>query len=92
MGTIRTIERLIEQRQAASRPVLEQGRVVSAYHDELLVTAEQMRQRPELLTIALDELVSEIAEARDAIQQEQAERRGLIGNADAIAARGPYRG
>jgi hypothetical protein len=82
--TVKSIQRLIELRQEVNTGRVETPRLASAYHDELLITGAQFGTRPELLIIALDELVTEVAEARDAMLAAQAERRGLT-------KAGPYR-
>jgi hypothetical protein len=76
--TLTRIKRLIQLRQEADSQRPEAPRIASAYHDELLLVGTELGNRPELLVIALDELVSEVAEARDAMERDQAARRGLI--------------
>lgn len=50
------------------------------YHNEVFWRAVALQDETslDLLMSTLDQLVQEVAQARDAVQREQAERRGLI--------------
>lgn len=87
LGTITSLEALIRARQKATR-----DGTATEYHGQVADTADDLAKRPELLAIGLDQLVTELAEARDADARAQAERRALVPtNTDARPA-GPYRG
>lgn len=84
--SIRSVQGLVEQRMRADRDM--QGSAAS-YHDELLGVSSELASRPELLAIALDELVTECAQARRFARAVASEGSMLLVDGDAKT--GPYR-
>lgn len=71
------IEVMIRLRQEANA---HRGDAATRYHSELFWRAVALQQEEclDLLMSTVDQLVREVAEARDAEHREQAQRRGLL--------------